>query len=109
MKNKWYIKHFDDYHSIRSKSYKYQELGCFPTKEDFGYNRYFGLFFKGKRPTLKKILKSLSRKVQFDNDEYQSIHYRTGKDIGITKDDFIYEISEAIKHDPNQPDDHDDY
>ena len=36
MKNTFHIKHFDDYHEIRSKTFKSIELGCFPTKDGFG-------------------------------------------------------------------------
>ena len=102
-KNKFYIRHFDDYHDITSKTYKYMELGCFPTKEDYGYNRYFGLFYNGRKPSLSKVLKSLKRKVELDTCNHKEIHYRTGEEIGITEQELEKEVKDALKQDANEP------
>lgn len=91
-KSNFKIKHFDDYHSIYSDTYKTVELGCFPV-EEFGYSRYFGLFYKGRKPSLKKILSSLKKKVC-----YESInHYITEYYIGITLEELEEEVRLAIK------------
>lgn len=99
----FFIKHFDDYHSITSKTMNYQELGCFPTKDDYGYNRYFGLFFTGQRPSFKRIMNSLKRKISLDTENHKEIHYRTGREIGITEKDLIREIKESLSHDAEEP------
>jgi hypothetical protein len=92
--NKFYIKHFNDYHDIESETYKCEELGCYPAKNfDGGYNRYFGLFWKGRKPSLKKVVASMLRKVDFSENE----HYFTGDDISITKADLISELKENWK------------
>lgn len=98
---KFFIKNFADYHKIRSSTHKYIELGCFPSKEGWGYNRYFGLFFKGRKPALNKVLKSLKRKVDFDTEIK---HYRTGLDIGITEQELENEVKESLAGEPNGPD-----
>lgn len=94
MKNTFHIKHFDDYHEIRSKTFKSIELGCFPTKDGFGYNRYFGLFFKGRKPSLQKVLSSLQKKIPLNT---VSIHYRTKEEIPeVTLEDLEYEVKRAL-------------
>ncbi len=92
-KKNFYIKHFDDYHEIESETHNCMELGCYPTKDGYGYNRYFGLFWRGKRPGIKSILQSILKKVEFG----ESIHYRTGEDVGFSKDQIISEVREAYR------------
>jgi len=102
-KSNFYIKHFDDYHSITSKTYNYQELGCFPTKDGYGYCRYFGLFFKGRRPSFDKIMQSLLKKVSLDTESEKETHYRTGEEIGLTLEDLEYEVKESLKEEAYEP------
>lgn len=94
------IKHFDDYHEIRSNTHKTIELGCFPTK-DYGYFRYFGLFYKSAKPTYEQVLQSIKSKVKFG----EFVHYRgDGEDIGIQFDDeFKKEIKSALRSSPYMP------
>lgn len=62
----FYVEHFADYHEIEgTHGYTAIELGCFPT-ENQQYNRYFGLFYKGRRPSLKVILEVLEGMVRID-------------------------------------------
>lgn len=99
-KRTWMIRHFDDYHDIiyRDKRYdtgeKYNtlELGCYPVK-DYGYNRYFGLFYKGRKPSLKRVYASMLRKVEF-GENYN--HYPDG-DVVMTKEDLLYELKQVWK------------
>lgn len=100
--NKFFIKHFDDYHEISSKTHKYLELGCFFVDE-YGYCRYFGLFYKGKRPSLSKIMNSLKRKVCIKDKETNTCHYYTGEDVGLTFEDLLYEVKESLKQQANDP------
>lgn len=87
------IKHFDDYHEIRSETCKSIELGCFPV-EDYGYCRYFGLFYKGTKPSLDQVMASLKKKVSFG----EFYHYRGGEhDIGITLKDLEKEVRSALR------------
>lgn len=66
LNDKWEIKSFDDYHDIMDyKEDEYlgrHELGCFPS--DFGYSRYFGVFWNAELPTKKEILNCLQKKVK---------------------------------------------
>ena len=78
------IKCYDDYHEIQdTKVCKSIELGCFPTKDGL-YAKYFGLYYNKKlpKPSFKEIKNSLYDKVQFG----KFVHYRTGKDIGVTEE-----------------------
>ena len=81
------IRHFRDYHEIQSKTYKTLELGCFPTK-GYGYFRYYGLFWKGRVPSIDKILQSLNKKVMFGT-------------FVFTKDNLKQEIKTALKFQNN--------
>ena len=92
MKKNWMVKHFDDYHEIQSDSYNVIELGCFPGAE-YGYCRYFGLFYSGKRPSLPVIIESVLSKVTLG--EFR--HYRTGEDIGYEEETVIKKIKDAMK------------
>ncbi len=102
-KNNFKIKHFDDYHEIFSKTYKYLELGCFPAIEDYGYNRYFGLFFKGRKPSLDKVMRSLIKKVSLNTETKKNVHYRTLEEIGITLKELKQEVKEALKIEAEEP------
>lgn len=95
MKNRFYIKSFDDYHEIESKTYNTIEFGCFPDKNHLSYNRYFGLFYKGKIPNFSKIINNLKNKIEFDKE---IIHYYTGENIGITLKQLEQEIKEVLKN-----------
>jgi hypothetical protein len=86
---KWFVKHFADYHEIYSDKYKTIELGCFPVD---GCGRYFGLFYKGRKPSVSQIAKSVLGKVSCE-----ARHFRTGEDISVTKQEVIEEIKAAIK------------
>ena len=109
-KSSFMIKHFDDYHEIRSKTHKYIELGCFPSKDEaYGYNRYFGLFFKGKQPSIKRVVSSILKKVQCDTETFHSTHYRTGLRIGISKEELIQEVKDSMSLGANGPDAKNDY
>lgn len=101
MKSSFSIRHFNDYHEIYSNTLNTIELGCFPV-EEYGYCRYFGLFYKGRKPSLKKVMASIKKKVDFG----EVAHYRTGHDIGITLSDLEYEVKEALKSKPTTPKDY---
>lgn len=90
--NQWFVKHFNDYHDIQSETYKTLELGCFPVK-DYGYCRYFGLFYKGKMPSIDKVLERVWRYVE----KGEVRHYYTGQDISFDKNQVRNEIYDAIK------------
>lgn len=61
---KFSIRHFDDYHEIvPAKGGKAIELGCFPPDRGYYYCRYFGLFYKGRKPTVKQVLDRLYPKI----------------------------------------------
>lgn len=99
------IRHFDDYHEIRSKTHRYIELGCWPVKnEDYGYNRYFGLFFKGRKPSATRVLAALKRKVDLDTPMHYATHYRTGERIGIDEATLKEEVYEVMKLTHDGPD-----
>ena len=70
----WHIQHFADYHDIRGDDvidsegeFTAIELGCFPVPE-FNCHRYFGLFFRGRRPSVEKIVKAMQLKVLLGQD-----------------------------------------
>lgn len=93
------IKHFNDYHEIRSNTYKTIELGCFPV-EEYGYCRYFGLFYKEAKPSLDRVMKRLQKKVSLG----EFYHIRGGEDdIGITLNDLKLEVKRALKSSPDMP------
>lgn len=89
--SKWYIKHFRDYHEIQSETFKTIELGCFPTPHH-GYTRYFGLFYKGRKPSVKNVYNRMLKKVAFGVRQ----HHRTGQEIGIFKEDLLEEVKESM-------------
>ena len=62
---KFVIKSFDDYHEIdfAQKGWKSCELGCFRPKSGYDYNRYFAVFWKGRKPTKDQINNSLKEKI----------------------------------------------
>lgn len=86
----WYIKNFDDYHEIKNtKTKKALEIGCFPPgDEDWGYCRYFALFYSGKRPSLKEVYDYLCKtgKIMFGYEFFGG--------YAMTKDTLKYELRE---------------
>lgn len=99
MKNNFRIKIHGDYHEIMdTKIYKSIELGCFPTKGEM-CNNYFGLYYKGRKPAIEKILNSLFRKIEFSSG---LTHFYTGKNISISKEDVICDVIKALKTDKKQ-------
>lgn len=94
MKNTFKIKSFDDYHEIYpysqgEKSEKGIELGCFPPKTG-GYFRYFAVIYKGRKPSVEKVLihlKKLTHPGKF-------VHYRTSEDIGVSWKEIESEVKE---------------
>jgi hypothetical protein len=94
MKTNFYIKHFDDYHEIRDNEYKSVELGCFPPKRgNYGYFRYFGLFYKGKRPSFETVFPEIKKLVYTGS----FIHYRTSEDITVTEKDLKRELKKVLR------------
>jgi hypothetical protein len=85
------IRAFDDYHEIHSETQKTIELGCFPEKGR-GYCRYFGLFYKGRKPSVSAVIQRLKRRIDFGDIS----HYRTGTDISITKEELEAEVKGAL-------------
>ena len=83
----WTIKHFDDYHEIESKTNKTLELGCFVPK-GWGYARYFGLFYKGKRPKRREVMSRLLKRVELG----QVLHERTQENITMTEKEVKQEV-----------------
>jgi len=97
----WRIQSFPDYHDIldrrtdkdgNDKPGHAIELGCFPARHA-GCNVYFGLFYTGRRPSIKKIMNSLKRKVDLE----ESSHYFTGEDTTITLEVLEYEVKESLR------------
>ncbi|RDJ35016.1 MAG: hypothetical protein DWQ19_09280 [Crenarchaeota archaeon] len=86
------VKHFGDYHEIASETCKTIELGCFPTK-GHGHSRYFGLFYTGRLPSIKRILNSVRRKVALGS----FYHDYTGEDIGCSWEDVEFEVKTSIQ------------
>jgi hypothetical protein len=91
---KFMVKHFDDYHDILHYDGEYNaiELGCFPVRE-YGYCRYFGLFYKGRKPLIRKVLDSVLRKVTLR----KLGHYRSGEDISYSRNEVLTEILRSMK------------
>jgi hypothetical protein len=84
---------FDDYHSIHSEHYKTIELGCFPPKNG-GYFRYYGVFYKGRKPSIEKVMKVLDRKLKYGS----FIHDRSNEEIGVTREDVLSEVKINLKN-----------
>lgn len=98
----FFIKHFDDYHEIRSKTHKYIELGCFPPKKDNpGYCRYFGLFWKGRKPSIAKVIASLKKKIDLSGENR---HYFSNVDISINLKDLTEEVQSMMSDNGEGPD-----
>lgn len=89
----YYIKHFSDYHEIQDDEYKCVELGCFPPKRSYDFCRYYGLFYKGRRPSFKTIFPKMKKLVHIG----YFCHYRTGDDIGITEKELKSELKKVLK------------
>lgn len=88
------IKSFDDYHDIiPPKGYKSIELGCFPPKNHWCF-KYFGLFYKTRKPSVNKVFEELKKKVHFG----EFYHGRTNEEIGITEQELFEEVSKALKN-----------
>jgi len=89
------IKTFNDYHEIKdTKHLKAIELGCFPSKEFYGYCVYFALFYNKnkKKPLFKDVEKLLFSKIDFS----ECYHYRTNKNISVKKEDVSYEVKKIL-------------
>ena len=87
------ISEYDDYHEIQSPNgWKAIELGCFPSKK-CSYNRYFALYYKGRRPLFEKIMKSLLSKIPLED----KFHFRTGEKLNVTREDVKHEVKEMLK------------
>ena len=87
--SKWYIRHFGDYHEIESPTMKTLELGCFVPKGDpHGCCRYFGLFYKGKRPPRREVIARLLTRVEHG----PTFHYYTGDEITSTEEQIRSEV-----------------
>lgn len=91
--NKFSIRHFDDYHEIQSETQNAIELGCFPVP-NYGYCRYFGLFYTGRRPTITKVLPLVLKKVCLGHYH----HYRTDEEIGTNRKEVEREVRRALKY-----------
>lgn len=85
------VRHFNDYSEIWSNTYKTVELGYFPVSE-YGCCRYFGLFYKGKKPSLLEVMKRINKKVVVGD----FIHYRTKENIGISPVELREEVKRAL-------------
>lgn len=90
MKKNWMVKHFEDYHEIESDTHNVIELGCFPVA-DYCHCRYFGLFYKGRRPSLPLVVKDVLSKIKLGE------FYIHGEDFGYDEDTLIKEIKDAMK------------
>jgi hypothetical protein len=90
----FYIKHFNDYHQIQDDEYKSIELGCFPPKNgDYGYFRYFGLFYKGRKPSFKTVFSLMKERVYLGS----FYHYRgNNEDIGINENDLKTQLQKSL-------------
>lgn len=94
MKNIFYILVHSDYHDIRDKGeFKSIELGCFPTRDGLCCN-YVALYYKGRKPSFKKIKNSLFQKVDI-NKNYR--HGYTGDNISMTEEEISKEVRQALK------------
>ena len=86
--NNWYIHHFDDYHQIEPcfKGQKVIELGCYPTKS-YSYNRYFGIFYHGRKPKLELVLSKIEKMIDFK--EFKINHYECENFRQVIKNNYI--------------------
>lgn len=94
-KSKYKISHHDDYHEIIHCEGKYKtlEIGCFPVKgNSFGYCRYFGLFYTGRKPTFSQVWPSLERKIDFGK-----CNHNNGEDISVTKSEVQTALKKTLK------------
>ena len=94
MKNTFYIKSFDDYHDIfdHDPNSKRIELGCYPERK-YDYNRYFGLFYKGKKPKTGPVIERMKRRVYFYDSKFDRLYNIDSFDLN----DLIAGIYEAIR------------
>jgi hypothetical protein len=92
MKSTFKILHFNDYHCIKSCTYKTIELGCFPAK-NHAYFRYFGLFYKGRKPSFDKVFNNIKKKIDM-NRRNEYVDYTGNLGLKILKS----EIKEALNY-----------
>ncbi len=86
----FYIESHDDYHDIIPENgWKAVELGCWLT--NVGYCEYFGLYYKGRKPSLEKVFSKVSKKVIFGNNQVN------GVDVSLTPESLKEEISLSLK------------
>lgn len=71
--SKFVIKHFDDYHEIEDcyTNWSVCELGCFRPKTGYDYNRYFALYWVGRKPSKIRINNSLKRKLDCSYEPFR--------------------------------------
>ena len=87
--SKFVIKSYDDYHEIEDEGGL--ELGCF-TAIGFNYRRYFGLFYKGKKPTIDKVMKVLALYV-----DYGCVLSHTRRDISNSREEVEWEVRKTLQ------------
>ena len=86
----FYIEAHDDYHDIiPKKGWKAIELGCWLT--DVGYCKYFGLYYKGRKPSVGQIFPEVSKSVVFGENQVNGI------DVSLTPEFLKEEISLNLK------------
>lgn len=95
MQAKWYIHHFADYHEIEdTEDYKAIELGCFPPKNDRSFRggcyRYFGLYYKGRKPAFAKVFDAILSKINLDGFGFTLEEH-------LTKEEAKEEVRESVK------------
>ena len=90
----WYIKCFDDYHEIihHKGRYKAIELGCWMPENGCSYNLYYGLFYKGRKPTFQKVFNKLLKMVLLNDGDPPFMYLP-----GITKEELACELKEVLK------------
>lgn len=92
---KFSIRHFADYHEIvPTKGGKAIVLGLLPAHygKDEYHGRYFGLFYKGRKPTVKQVLDRLCPKIQFGDffiDDYN---------VGVSPVDLRDRVKDSLKN-----------
>jgi hypothetical protein len=83
----------DDYHEIDPpKGWKAIELGCWPPKQD-NYCKYFGIYYKDRKPSLERVFKRVCRKINFGQVE----HCYTGEDVSVNKEEVFEECKQVLK------------
>lgn len=93
-RNTFYIKPHLDYHEIRdTKTHKSIELGCFLPKGG-NFCRYYGLYYKGQKPSLKRVCNSLFKKIELDNN---LVSFYMKDDFINYKEDVIVELKQTLK------------